>query len=107
MLNFAAAAVSTQPDYIALAMVLVLFLVVAVMALRKRAALKAPKSVPAPPVPEVPAAQAQAAPAPGSAGTLKLHDVPPKTAAMLMAIVADKMGKPLNELRFISIKEVK
>ena len=45
--------------------------------------------------------------APGSAGQLKLHDVSPKTAAMLMAIVADKMGKPLNELRFISIKEVK
>ena len=44
--------------------------------------------------------------APGSAGQLKLHDVEPKTAAMLMAIVADKMGKPLNELRFISIKEV-
>ena len=45
--------------------------------------------------------------APGTAGELKLHDVSPKTAAMLMAIVADKMGKPLNELRFISIKEVK
>ena len=45
--------------------------------------------------------------APGTAGQLKLHDVSPKTAAMLMAIVADKMGKPLNELRFISIKEVK
>ena len=45
--------------------------------------------------------------APGSAGELKLNDVEPKTAAMLMAIVADKMGKPLNELRFISIKEVK
>ena len=45
--------------------------------------------------------------APGSAGELKLYDVEPKTAAMLMAIVADKMGKPLNELRFISIKEVK
>jgi Na+-transporting methylmalonyl-CoA/oxaloacetate decarboxylase gamma subunit len=45
--------------------------------------------------------------APGTAGELKLHDVEPKTAAMLMAIVADKMGKPLNELRFISIKEVK
>ena len=44
--------------------------------------------------------------APGSAGELKLHNVEPKTAAMLMAIVADKMGKPLNELRFISIKEV-
>ena len=45
--------------------------------------------------------------APGSAGGVKLHDVEPKTAAMLMAIVADKLGKPLNELRFISIKEVK
>ena len=45
--------------------------------------------------------------APGAAGELKLHDVEPKTAAMIMAIVADKMGKPLNELRFISIKEVK
>ena len=46
-------------------------------------------------------------PAPGTAGQLKTYDVPPKTCAMLMAIVADKMGKPLNELRFISIKEVK
>ena len=45
--------------------------------------------------------------APGSAGSLKLYDVEPKIAAMLMAIVANKMGKPLNELRFISIKEVK
>ena len=61
----------------------------------------------------VAAAPAAAAPAtapataPGSAGKLKLYDVEPKTAAMLMAIVADKMGKPLNELRFIFIKEVK
>ena len=45
--------------------------------------------------------------APGTAGQLKTYDVPAKTCAMLMAIVADKMGKPLNELRFISIKEVK
>ena len=63
------------------------------------------------PAPEAPAAPAPAAPAapvaPGSAGGVKLYDVEPKTAAMLMAIVADKMGKPLNELRFISIKEVK
>ena len=44
--------------------------------------------------------------APGSAGQLKLHNVDPKTAAMLMAIVADKLQKPLNELRFISIREV-
>ena len=56
-------------------------------------------------VPEAPAADAPAAP--GTAGKLKLYDVEPKTAATLMAIVADKMGKPLNELRFISIKEVK
>ena len=57
--------------------------------------------------PAVAAPAADAPTAPGSAGKLKLHDVEPKTAAMLMAIVADKMGKPINELRFISIKEVK
>ena len=62
----------------------------------------APAAVPAEAVPEAPKPTA-----PGTAGELKLHDVEPKTAAMLMAIVADKMGKPLNELRFISIKEVK
>ena len=67
---------------------------------------KAAAAVPAPAA--APAAPAVEAPkAPGSAGQLKLHDVEPKTAAMIMAIVADKMGKPLNELRFISIKEVK
>ncbi len=44
--------------------------------------------------------------APGAAGSLKLYNVDPKTAAMLMAIVANKMGKPINELRFLSIKEV-
>ena len=47
------------------------------------------------------------APAPGSAGKIALHDVPDKTAAMLMAIVADKTGKPLNQLRFLSISEIK
>ena len=47
------------------------------------------------------------APAPGSAGKIALHDVPDKTAAMLMAIVANRTGKPLNQLRFISIREVK
>jgi len=67
------------------------------------AAAKAAMAAPA----AAPAAPAAAAPAPGSAGQLKLYDVEPKTAAMLMAIVANKMGKPLNELRFISIKEVK
>ena len=73
----------------------------------KKAAEKAAAAKTA--VSTIPTVAPAAAPAvaPGSAGHLKLHDVEPKTAAMLMAIVADKMGKPLNELRFISIKEVK
>lgn len=49
---------------------------------------------------------AAALPGRGSCGEVKLYDVPDATAAMLMAIVADEMGAPLNELRFISIKEV-
>ena len=90
-----------QPDYVALAMVLVLAVAVAIMAIRKKLSVK--------PVAELQPAVVEAeekAVAPGSAGGVKLHDVDPKTAAMLMAIVADKTGKPLNELRFISIKEV-
>lgn len=68
---------------------------------RKAAAAKAAAA------PAAPAVEVAKPTAPGSAGELKLYDVEPKTAAMIMAIVADKMGKPLNELRFISIKEVK
>ena len=59
------------------------------------------------PVAAAPAAPVEAPAAPGSAGPVKLYDTPPKTAAMIMAIVANQMGKPLNELRFISITEVK
>lgn len=55
----------------------------------------------------VPAPAAPSAPAPGSAGELKLYDTDPRAAAMCMAIVADQLHKPLNELRFISIKEIK
>ncbi len=58
------------------------------------------------PATEAPAPAPLPAEAPGAAGQLKLHNVEPKTAAMLMAITAEKMGKPLNELRFLSIKEV-
>ena len=59
------------------------------------------------PAPEAaPAPEAPKPVAPGTAGQLKLYNVDPKTAAMLMAIVAHKLQKPLNELRFISIKEV-
>ena len=53
-----------------------------------------------------PAAKPEPVPAPGAAGELKLHNVPAKDAAILMAIVAYKLGKPVNELRFKSIKEV-
>ena len=50
---------------------------------------------------------APAAEAEGTAGKVKLFDVPDRDAAMIMAIVAHRIGKPLNELRFRSIKEVK
>ena len=86
-----------------------ILLMIVIMILGKvfTAKKKAPAETPAPAPAQAPA-PAPAAPvaAPGSAGQLKLYNVPPKTAAMVMAIVADKMGKPLNELRFISIKEV-
>ena len=112
MPQFASAAVSAQPDWVALAMVLALALFVAVMTVRKYLSKKnkaqAVTAAPAAESTSTPAAASVQVPAaPGSAGHLKIHDVPPKTAAMLMAITADKLGKPLNELRFISIKEVK
>ena len=84
-------------------MIVITILGKAFVAAEKR---KAAKTVePAPVVAPAPVVEPKKAP--GSAGTLKLHDVEPKTAAMIMAIVADKLGKPLNELRFTSIKEVK
>lgn len=68
------------------------------------------KAAPAVEQAAAPAAAAPAAPkklAPGSAGDVKLYDTDPRDAAMIMAIVANKLDKPLNELRFRSIKEVK
>ena len=70
----------------------------------------AKKAAPAAETAPAPAAAAPAAPkklAPGSAGDVKLYDTDPRDAAMIMAIVANKLDKPLNELRFRSIKEVK
>ncbi len=72
----------------------------------KKAAPAAPAAKTAAPAAQAPAAKTGPA-APGSAGEIKLHGVDDRTAAMLMAIVAEKMGKPVNELRFKSIKEVK
>lgn len=57
--------------------------------------------------PAAPVAEVKKAEARGTAGELKLYDTDPRDAAMIMAIVADTLGKPLNQLRFISIKEVK
>ena len=84
-------------------------LMIVIMIMGKIFIAKEAKAVknPAPATPTAAPAVCEAPAAPGTAGQLKLHDVEPKTAAMIMAIVADKLGKPLNELRFISIKEVK
>ena len=97
---------TAQPDYVALAMVVALLLFVAVLTVRKYIRSKRPALVAEAPVPAAEEPKAEPVTAPGSAGQVKLHTVEPKTAAMLMAIVADKLGKPLNELRFISIREV-
>ena len=53
-----------------------------------------------------PAPKAAPALATGVAGECKLYNVGDREAAMLMAIVANKLGKPLNTLRFKSMKEV-
>ena len=90
-----------------IALMIVITLLGKAFSVKKAAPAAAPASAPVVAAPVVSAAPAAQPAAPGTAGQLKLHDVPPKTAAMLMAIVAEETGKPLNELRFTSIKEVK
>ena len=82
-------------------LMLVIFLMGRIMTRKKAAPAPAPAAA-APAAPPV-----KADPAPGTAGEFKLYDTDPRAAAMCMAIVADTLGKPLNELRFISIREVK
>lgn len=84
---------------------LVLLMAVVILMGKAMTAKKVSKA-PTAPATDTPATK-QSPVAPGSAGEIKLYDVPDKEAAMLMAIVAEQMGKPLNELRFKSIKEVK
>ena len=84
-----------------------ILLMLVVMVMGKIFTAKKETPAPAPVAAAAPAPAPEAPVAPGTAGDLKAYDVEPKTCAMLKAIVADKMGKPLNELRFISIKEVK
>ena len=84
-----------------------LILLMGVTVLLGKLFIAAEKKAASKPVHIVPSIPKTASPeAPGAAGGVKLHNVEPKTAAMLMAIVADKLQKPINELRFISIKEV-
>ena len=97
-------AMAALDNYLTIGLVALLALVVVIAVIRKAVSKK--RAAAAPVVAEE--APAVVIPeAPGSAGQVKLHDVEPKTAAMIMAIVADKLGRPVNELRFKSIKEVK
>ena len=97
------AGITALTGYLVVFFGLVLLMLV-VMVIGRIMVAKGKKQAPA----EVPAAAPTApAEASGTAGELKLYDTDPRDAAMVMAIIADTLGKPLNQLRFISIKEVK
>ena len=90
-------------------------LMAVVLVMGKSVGAKKAKTAAAAPAPAAPAPAAPAAaPAPkaapvlaaGTAGECKFYNVGDREAAMLMAIVANKLGKPLNTLRFKSMKEV-
>ena len=85
-------------------MLILLMLIIVIMGKSAKAPAKeAPKAAPQAPAAKAP--EVKIPEAPGTCGSIDLHSVDPKTAAMIMAIVADEMGVPLNQLRFISIKE--
>ncbi len=86
---------------------MVVILIEGKIAVGKTAEKKAPVAAAPVAAPAPAPAPVLAAAAPGSAGEVKLFNVGDREAAMLMAIVANKLNKPLNELRFKSIKEVK
>ena len=96
----------------AIVFVMLLFLLIAIkimVAIMRSLRGEKPAETAAPtaaaPVQAAPA-NAGKVPAPGSLGEIAIHDVPEKEAAMIMAIVADKLGAPLNELRLKSIKKI-
>ena len=105
-ISIADAGIVTLLGYIVVFIGLVMLMAV-IMIMGSIMVSRAKKSQAAAPAATAAAPVAPAAPAPGSAGELKLYDTDPRDAAMVMAIVADTLGKPLNELRFKSIKEVK
>ena len=105
-ISIADAGIVTLLGYIVVFIGLVMLMAV-IMIMGSIMVSRAKKAQAAAPAATAAAPAAPAAPAPGSAGELKLYDTDPRDAAMVMAIVADALGKPLNELRFKSIKEVK
>lgn len=86
-----------------IALMAVIVIVGKIMVAKKSA--QAPAAAPAAPA-AAPAPKAAPVLAAGTAGECKLYNVGDREAAMLMAIVANKLGKPLNTLRFKSMKEV-
>lgn len=86
-----------------IALMVVVMIMGEVMSAKKTAPAAAPAAATAAPAPAPKAAPALAT---GVAGECKLYNVGDREAAMLMAIVANKLGKPLNTLRFKSMKEV-
>ncbi len=68
----------------------------------KEAKAEAPAPAPAKAEPE----KAKAPEAKGVAGELKLIKTEPRDAAMIMAIIADELKTPLNQLRFKTIRLV-
>ncbi len=86
-----------------IALMAVIMIVGKIMVAKKTAPAAAPAAATAAPAPAPKAAPALAT---GVAGECKLYNVGDREAAMLMAIVANKLGKPLNTLRFKSMKEV-
>jgi Na+-transporting methylmalonyl-CoA/oxaloacetate decarboxylase gamma subunit len=76
-----------------------------IQAIAKIGSKEEPAKAPAAPA-AAPAAAAAASEEVFSSGSLKLKNCDEKTAAMIMAIVADDSGIPLEELVFKSIKLV-
>jgi len=91
--------------FFGLVLLMIVIMIMGKIMTAKNAAPAAEPAAPAAPVPAAPAVPAEKAP--GTAGEFKLYNTDPRDAAMVMAIVADSLGKPINELRFISIREVK
>ena len=92
--------------FIGLIALMVVIMIVGKIMVGKQAKAAAPAPAAAPAAAPAPAAKPAAPEAPGTAGDVKLYGTPDRDAAIIMAIVAHKTGKPLNTLRFKSIKEV-